>query len=120
VLVGELIGSQAELYDSVKRTLPIDHGYGCQYIRKLHIVIPDGYTVENATDFDIDIKLQSASGQPTAWFVSKQRMEGNTFMIDIDETYTEIKYELADYEQFRTIVNAAANFNKIKLILKKS
>lgn len=120
VLVGELIGPQAELYDSVKRTLPIDHGYGCQYIRKLHIVIPDGYTVENASDFDIDIKLQSAAGKPTAWFVSKQRLEGNTFMIDIDESYTEIKYELADYEQFRTVVNAAANFNKIKLILKKS
>jgi|GEM_PF-4250762 len=120
VLAGELIGPQAELYDSVQRTLPIDHGYGCQYIRTLEIVIPEGYTVENAADFDINLKLNSKTGEQTAWFISKQRLEGNTFIIDIDESYTEIKYDLADYEQFRNIVNAAANFNKIKLVLKKS
>lgn len=120
VLAGELIGPQAELYDSIERTHPVDHGYPCGYYRMLRFEIPEGYSVDNAAEFDIDIALTGSNGEKMAYFVSKQHQEGNVFIVEIDEGYTEVVYQLADFEKFRQVVNAAADFNKLTLVLVKN
>ncbi|PLW92866.1 MAG: hypothetical protein C0592_08690 [Marinilabiliales bacterium] len=116
--VGLLIGPQAELYDSIPRTLPVDHGYTNHYYREIRVQIPDGYKVDNPEAFTMDVRLGEGASS-TAWFTSEYKTEGNEFVIISEEAYTEIHYSLEDYEAFRDVVNAAANFNKLRLVLVK-
>ncbi|PKP05088.1 MAG: hypothetical protein CVU11_01445 [Bacteroidetes bacterium HGW-Bacteroidetes-6] len=119
VLIGDLIGAQAEMYDSVPRTLPVDHGYPSHYYRKLSITIPSGYIVDNAEDFKIDVNLNNSDGNAVAWFKSDFSTEDNQFIVVIEECYTKIQYPVSEYEGFRKVVNAAADFSKMKLVLAK-
>jgi len=52
-------------------------------------------------------------------FTSTYKIEGNTLSISVREEYRLVQYPLSIYEQYKTIINAAADFNKIVLILEK-
>lgn len=116
--VGLLIGTQAELYDSIPRTLPVDHGYTKHYYREIRVQIPDGYKVDNPEAFTMDVRLGKGESS-TAWFTSEYKIEGDEFVIISNEAYTKIHYSLDEYEAFRDVINAAANFNKLRLVLIK-
>jgi len=52
-------------------------------------------------------------------FISSHEYSENNFTITIEEYYKEIFIDPEDYEGFRSVVNAAANFNKVVLVLEK-
>ena len=39
--------------------------------------------------------------------------------VDVMETYAQLRYELSEFETFKKVINAAADFNKVVLVLEK-
>ena len=52
-------------------------------------------------------------------FVSSYKLTGNTLDVEVLETYRNIKYLPSEFEVFKKVINAAADFNKVVLVLEK-
>lgn len=116
--VGELIGPQSQMYQEKKRVLPIEMDYQRLYEREINITIPDGFTVKNLEDITID-NVIAVDGVNLYGFQSNYKLNGNQLKINIDEYYNSNKVPLSQYEDYRKIINSAADFNKIVLLLEK-
>ncbi len=116
--VGELIGPQMEMYRDDKRTAAVENDFNRMYSRIIKIHLPTGYQVKNADDLLIDIAYADEDDVPFS-FKSDYRITDNVLTISIEEFYKEIYAPLSRYEDFRKVVNAAADFNKITLVLEK-
>jgi hypothetical protein len=51
--------------------------------------------------------------------VSSYAQNDNVVTISINETYSRINYPLSAFEDFKKVINASADFNKVVLILDK-
>lgn len=116
--IGKLIGPQAELYMETERTLPVDAGYKHMYERSIRFTIPAGYQIKNLDDLNLNV-VPDVEGKRPIGFVSKYTVEGNTVVVTIDEYYDEVFFSAVDYDKYRAVINAAADFNKIVLVLEK-
>ena len=116
--VGELIGRQIEMYRDDERATTIENEFNRKYDRVLRVHLPDGYAVKNLDDLTLRIAYQDRDLTPFI-FKSDYVMNGNVLEIRIEEFYKEIFAPLSRYEDFRKVVNAAADFNKITLVLEK-
>jgi hypothetical protein len=116
--VGELIGPQAEMYQEKPRKLPIELEYPHVLERKISFTIPDGYSVKNINDLNMDIEHKDGD-KMTMGFVSKFTQTGNVVNILVTESYMSLQYPLNQFEDFKKVINAAADFNKITLVLEK-
>lgn len=115
---GELIGPQVEMYRDEQRMTGVENDFNRGYDRKIHIRIPEGYRVRNPDDVKINVVYSDGDKQPYL-FVSDYAMEGNEMVINIKEYYKEIFAPVSRYEDFRSVINAAADFNKVILVLEK-
>ena len=106
------------MYQEKPRQLPIELPYPHALLRKIVLQIPDGYTIKNLQDINISV-VHKDGDEPTMGFVSKYQQNGNTVTIDIDENYKRIKYPLSQFEDFKKVINASADFNKVVLVLEK-
>jgi hypothetical protein len=52
-------------------------------------------------------------------FISTWKQEGDKLIIEITEEYNQIKWPKTDYDNFVKVINAAADFNKVVLVLEK-
>jgi hypothetical protein len=116
--VGELIGHQTELYQDDKRTTPVENDFNRGYDRVIKVKLPEGYRVKNPDDCKIDIQYKEGDQAPFL-FVSSYKQSGQELEIAIQEYYKTIHAPLARYEDFRKVINAAADFNKVVLVLEK-
>lgn len=116
--VGALIGPQTEMYRDDKRVLPVENDYNRLYRRQIRITIPDGYVLKNPDDLKFDVRYRDNNNTPFV-FISTYTLKGNLLQVDIEEYYREISVTVARYEDFRKVVNAAADFNKVTLVLEK-
>lgn len=116
--VGQIIGSQMELYQDTKRVLPVEIDHPHSYLRKIKIILPNGVTVKNpeklALDYKTDIK-----GKTEAAFVSTYSQKGSELTIENSEYYNIVNYPLEHFNSYKAVINAAADFNKIVLVLNK-
>lgn len=116
--IGEIIGPQAELYQEKPRTLPVDMPYPHTLYRTIKVTIPNGYTIKNANDLNLNVAFKK-DGQNTCAFISSYTLNGNILNVTINEFYKEVHYGVSDYDNFKNVINAAADFNKIVLVLEK-
>ncbi len=116
--VGELIGPQEQMYQEKPRQLPAELQYPHVLYRKLKFRVPDGYSIKNIKDLNIDIQ-EKRGDIVTLGFTSSYKLTGNDLEIEVMETYREVKYPLAEFETFKKVINGAADFNKIVLVLEK-
>ncbi len=116
--VGELIGPQTEMYRDDERVTPVENDFNRLYDRKIRVHLPAGYTIKNPDDLKFNVVYTTGEKQPFA-FISKYTLNGNVLDVDITEYYTEISVPLDRYEEFRRVINAAADFNKVTLVLEK-
>ncbi len=116
--IGELIGAQEQMYQEKPRQLPAEMQYPHVLYRKLKFQVPDGYTIKNIKDLTIDIQ-EKKDNVVTLGFTSSYTLTGNNLEVDVRETYRELKYPLSEFETFKKVINAAADFNKIVLVLEK-
>jgi len=113
--VGELIGPQSEMYQEGDRTLPADNYFAHNYYRELRIAKPEGYSLENEDAAVFDVWHYSGELAPSG-FKSSVRTEGNEIVITIDEWYESIIVPVEEFEEYRAVINAAADFNKVVLV----
>jgi hypothetical protein len=117
--VGEVIGAQAEFYQSEKRVLPIDVAFPHELPRRILVNIPEGYKVSNPEVLNKEIIHKDSTAKTILSFTSKYSFEGNTLIIDVNELYDMMELPVSDFDIFAKVINAAADFNKLVLILEK-
>ncbi len=117
--VGALIGKQMQLYSESKRRLPVDLDYLHELHRELKINLPEGYRVSALEGLRKNVSSGPAAA-PDAWFRSDYKLDGNVLTITIAEHYGQLHYPVSGYESYRKVVNAAADFNKLVIVLRKS
>ena len=61
----------------------------------------------------------SFEGKPAMGFKSGYKLEGNTLKVTIDEYYNIVLLPKTEYDNFQKVINAAADFNKVTLVLEK-
>jgi hypothetical protein len=114
--VGQTIGRQMEFYQETKRMLPVEIDYPHYYTRKIKIILPEGATIKNLDKFVMDFKTD-LNGKTEAAFTSNFKQNKNEVTIENTEFYNIINYPLASFDQYKAVINAAADFNKIVVIV---
>lgn len=116
--VGQTIGRQMEFYQENKRVLPVEIDYPHYYTRTLKIKLPKGASVKNLDKFNMDFKTD-INGKTEAAFTSKFKQENEEITVENTEFYNIINYPLSTFESYKAVLNAAADFNKIVIIVTK-
>ena len=113
--LGSIIGTQSELYSNKTRVSPIEIKYPNYYEYNISVQIPRGYKIEGVEKININENYIS-NGNIIAKFESKYRVIGDTIVISIEEFYKSLKYSKYRYNEFRNVINAAADFNKVEIL----
>jgi hypothetical protein len=116
--IGELIGPQIEMYRDDQRTAEVENDFNRMYDRTIRIQLPKGYQVKNPDDLKFNIAYTDKDQVPFL-FKSDYTLKDNFLEVRVEEYYKQIYAPLSRYEDFRKVVNAAADFNKITLVLEK-
>ncbi len=114
--VGELIGQQIQMYQEKKRILPLENEFMRSYYRTINITLPKGYKVANLEDLNMNNSYKK-DGQELLVFKSYYQLNGNILSITADEHYRINIIDTSIFEDFRKVINSAADFNKITLVL---
>ena len=78
--------------------------------------IPKGYKILNPEDLNMD-KSYSKDGEKLLSFKSFYELKDHTLDITADEYYKLNIINKEIYEDYRKVINSAADFNKITLVL---
>lgn len=116
--IGELIGPQMELYQEEERKLNLESRFNRNYHREISFELPADYRVSNLDKLNMDV-FHNEDGERSMSFQSSYTVDGNTVKVVIDEYYKNIEVELEDFESYRKVINAAADFNKIVLFIEE-
>ncbi len=121
IKIGQVIGTQSELYNEKPRQSKIANDYPHKYTRMITLDIPDGYTVKGLDKIMISKKHKMVRGTATdsIGFISSYTYEGNKLVIYCTEYYECIEWPVSDYPAYSEVINSAADFNKISVILEK-
>lgn len=117
IKVGELIGPQVEMYQDKNREFDVENYYNHSYLREIKFEIPNGYEIVNLSDLNMDFFGLNKQNKRIMEFKSSYKVDGNVLIITVTEFYNEIRLPKERYEEFRKVINAAADFNKKVLIL---
>ena len=63
--------------------------------------------------------MKDAGGEVTAAFTSDYKIDGDKLTVNINEVYNRMHFPISDYENFRKVINASADFNKVTLLMQK-
>jgi hypothetical protein len=88
-------------------------------MRVITVVLPAGTKVENLASLKVERSLVR-DGKELLRFHSDYTLEGNTLTVTVEEFYKVCQLPLSEFEAYRSVVNAAADFNKVTLVLAKS
>jgi hypothetical protein len=116
--LGELLGNQVEMYQEKERQLPAEIQYPHVLERKITFDIPEGYSIRNLDEINMNVK-QTKENVVTMGFVSTYKVVNNVLEVYVMESYRDLLYPLNEFETFKKVINAAADFNKIVLVLEK-
>lgn len=114
--LGELIGMQMQLYQEKERVLPLEEKFQRSYFRTITVNIPKGYKITNLEDLNID-NSYSEKGKELFSFKSSFKLIDNELKIIANEHYRKNRVNVSQYEEYRKVINSAADFNKIVLLI---
>jgi hypothetical protein len=114
--VGKLIGNQMEFYQENKRTLPVEIDHPHSYVRTIKIKLPKGMKAKNLEKFVMDFKAQ-VENKTQAGFISSYSEKNGEINVTNSEYYNIVNYPLENFTEYKNVINAAADFNKIVVIL---
>lgn len=122
--VGELIGQQEELYSEKERTMPVDLYHPQSMKRTITINIPKGYKIMNPEALQLSADYVNEELDPVISFKSdyrivKDKVKGDKLIISVNESYNKLHFNTYEYERYRKVVNTAADFNKVALLIGK-
>jgi hypothetical protein len=117
--IGEVIGQQSEMYQEKPRQNLIDLSFTHVYKRTLTINIPAGYKIKGDDKLKINHTYKDSTGKDLYGFTSTYKIENNQLIVYCEEYYNQLTYPKQQFEDFKTVINAAADFNKISLLFEK-
>ena len=116
--VGDLIGPQTELYQEKERKTPIDVFIAHNLNRMIKLQIPAGYKLSGQDAIKMNKHFDYA-GKDAYGFISDYTLADNVLTINIKEYYYAIQLPKSEFESFRKVINASADFNKVNIVLEK-
>ncbi|MFM1875285.1 MAG: hypothetical protein RL266_1022 [Bacteroidota bacterium] len=119
--VGMLIGPQMEMYqeEESERTIDVESEFAREYKRVLTISLPEGYDLTNAETLKMDFRYSDDKGYEMA-FVSDYELKDGKLVVNVHEYYKNQTYPKALFGEYKRVINAAADFNKLTIVLKKA
>jgi hypothetical protein len=115
---GLVIGPQVEMYSEDERELPLHDNYKREFVRHIEIIVPDGYEIKNPEVLEMTSDFIK-EGEKVLLFESTYRYEGSKLIVDINEYYDWLYFDKDEFFKYREVVNMAADFNKVTLIIGK-
>jgi hypothetical protein len=76
-------------------------------------------SVSNLQEFNMDVKAGPDPAAPVHLFRSAYTQQGQKLTVASTEDYYKIYWPKKDFETYRSVINASANFNKTVLVLEK-
>ena len=116
--IGKLIGIQSELYQEKERMNDIEMESPIQYKHHIWFKIPKGYKLKGLDDVNID-RANLEDAKRVCQFVSTYTVQGDKVDINVHEFYRNNHLPKSRYEDWRRVINAASDFNKLSLVLEK-
>ncbi|HMU03340.1 MAG TPA: DUF3857 domain-containing protein [Saprospiraceae bacterium] len=116
--VGVLIGKQMELYQVDNRVLPVELYYPHRYTRTIKVLLPPGYTIKNPEAFEMNYETIIDDKKVAHWH-SAATLNGSELIVKNTENYDIIDCPLSAFESYKKVENAAADFNKIVVVISK-
>jgi hypothetical protein len=117
ISIGKIIGQQSELYQEQKRQTNIYSPTIANYFHELILEIPDGYTCSGHETAKIHNQVKDEKENVVMEFISDYRIEGNKLIINVNEVYKVVFLKKEKYDEFRAVINSAADFNKLVVVL---
>ena len=108
------------MFKEVERVNPIEINFPNEYSYEIEFLIPKGYKVLTIDNLIKDRKYISVDGNVTAQFKSSANIVNNKLTIKISEYYKSFKYEKNRYNEFRDVINTAAEFYESNIELEKN
>jgi hypothetical protein len=116
VSIGKIIGKQSELYQEKTRQLDIVFHEVSDYTHEIVLNIPPNYKCTGLENIKINNKVVQ-KGEDVMYFNSDYTLEGNRLTIKVNEVYKVLDLPLSTYDDFRKMINSAADFSKVVLVL---
>lgn len=116
---GLMIGRQIELYEKKTRLYPVEMYYPHVQKSMVSIKIPEGYTAKGFEQKNKKIDYKDTSGKMLFGIDVQVIQEGESIVMKINEYYAKSSYSIAEYDQFREVINTAADINAYTLLLEK-
>jgi Domain of Unknown Function with PDB structure (DUF3857) len=114
VEIGKLAGSQMEIKANQRdRKLDIYMPFARSFTDTIQLIIPDGYTVEGLD------KLNKKTENECGGFVTTAKVEGNQLIVTTNKYYVNAVEPVANWAKLTAFVDAAFDFGKEKVLLKK-
>ena len=101
-----------------ERVYDIEADHTRHYYREITFNVPEGYQIKNLDDAKMDHQYEM-DGETRILFTSKVIEENGKYKVVSEEYYGQVVWPSEKYEQYREVINAAADFNKIVLVLEK-
>lgn len=120
VSIGKVIGKQSELYQEHKRQTNILLPTIANYFHELILEIPEGYTCAGQEAAKIHNQVKDEKQNVVMEFKSDYRIERNKLIITVNEVYKVLYLKKEKYDDFRAVINSAADFNKLVVVLTPS
>ena len=117
--VGKVIGLQSNLFDDNERVNKIEINFPNSYEYNIEVEIPKGYRVSDYSELNKSKEFISVDGSISAKFNSKATPSNNKINIVINEFYKNLRYDKVRYQEFRDVINAAAEFYESSFTLEK-
>jgi hypothetical protein len=117
--IGDLIGPQVELYQEEERKFDVENDFNRSYYREITFDIPEGYKVNNLDALKLNVAMME-NGEASSYFVSNYEIINNkTVVVKVNEDYKSIFYPKERFQDYRKVVNASADFNKVVILFEK-
>jgi hypothetical protein len=117
--VGKLIGPQSAMYDEDSLRLnDVYNSYGHNYYREIRFTIPEGFRMVDPEKMNFN-KTLVLDGETKALFTSTYSVTGKDVTVFVKEWYDGAKYPKEAFQEYLSVINAAADFNKVSVLLEQ-
>ena len=107
-----------EMYEEKERVFPIEIDNPHSYDRTIVLTLPADYKIKNPEVFNMNQVLKH-EGKVVADFISSYEIKGNQLIVKNTESYDFVELPAHLYPQYQKVINAAADFNKLSVVLEK-